>query len=137
MLLVFLVMLLHQGMDLPQRGSQLRLQLPVLLLQALECLHMFFFMMLRCFHQGSQLLLQLVIAFLQVHNILYLLTWLLRSICNVLFHCSHLPLYIHFGCRLCLQLSCLLWHLLQQLALQRLILCHSSFCAYQFLLSFT
>ena len=77
-----------------------------------------------------------MIAFLQVLNLLQLLTHLLHSVCNAIFHHSHLLLYIHFGCRLRLHLGYLLHHLLQQLALQLLMLCRSSFCAYQFLLSF-
>ena len=50
MLMMFPVTLLHQGVDLSQRGSQLLLQLLVLPLQALERLSMFFHVMLRCFH---------------------------------------------------------------------------------------
>ena len=42
MLLTFPVTLLHQGVDLSQRGSQLLLQLLVLPLQALERLSTFF-----------------------------------------------------------------------------------------------
>ena len=79
--------------------------------------------------------MQLVIAFLQMLNLLHLLTCLLRSACNALFSHSHLSFYICFGCRLRLQLGRLLRQLLQQLALQRLMLNRRSFCTYQFLLN--
>ena len=76
-----------------------------------------------------------MIAFLQMLNLLHLLTCLLHSACNALFSCSHLLFYIHFGCGLRLQLGRLLRQLLQQLALQRLMLNRRSFCTYLILLN--
>ena len=78
-----------------------------------------------------------MIAFLQMLNLLHLLTCLLCSACNALFSRSHLLFYIRFGCGLRLQLGCLLRQLLQQLALQRLMLRRGSSCTYQFLLNLT
>ena len=70
-------------------------------------------------------------------NLLHLLICLLRGTCYALFHRSHLLFYIRFGCGLCLQLGRLLRQLLQQLALQRLMLRRGSSCMYQFLLNLT
>ena len=78
-----------------------------------------------------------MIVFLQMLNLLHLLTCLLHSACNALFSCSHLLFYIRFGCRLRLQLGHMLRQLLQQLALQRLMLRRGSSCTYQFLLNLT
>ena len=70
-------------------------------------------------------------------NLLHLLTCLLHSACNVLFSRSHLSFYIHFGYGLHLQLGRLLQKLLQQLALQRLMLCCGFSCTYQLLFNLT